>query len=66
VRGIQLAQGQFHTLVAVSSDSVIFEIKEGPYEPTSDKDFLPQFPAEGTAEAAAIEQQWRALFEPLP
>ena len=66
VRGIQLAQGQFHTLVALSSDSVIFEIKEGPYEPTSDKDFLPQFPAEGTAEAAAIEQQWRALFEPLP
>ena len=66
VRGIQLDQGQFHTLVALSPDSVIFEIKQGPYQPTSDKDFLPQFPAEGTLEATSLERGWRALFEPLP
>jgi cupin fold WbuC family metalloprotein len=63
LRGIELAEGQFHTLVALSSDAVIFELKQGPYQPTSDKDFLPQYPAEGTAAAADQERHWRALFD---
>ena len=63
LRGIELAEGQFHTLVALSSDAVMFELKQGPYQPASDKDFLPQFPAEGTAAAADQERRWRALFD---
>lgn len=62
VQGIELAEGQFHTLVALSPDAVMFELKQGPYQPASDKDFLPQFPAEGTREAELQERQWRALF----
>ena len=31
VRGVQLAEGLFHTLVALEADSVMFEIKQGPY-----------------------------------
>jgi len=42
---------------------VIFELKQGPYQPASDKDFLPQYPAEGTAAAADQERRWRALFD---
>jgi cupin fold WbuC family metalloprotein len=64
LRGIELGEGQFHTLVALSADAVMFELKQGPYHPTSDKDFLVQFPAEGTAAAADQERRWRALFEP--
>lgn len=64
LRGIELAEGQFHTLVALSADAVMFELKQGPYQPTSDKDFLPQFPAECTAAAADQERRWRALFDP--
>jgi cupin fold WbuC family metalloprotein len=64
LRGIELAEGQFHTLVALSADAVMFELKQGPYQPTSDKDFLPQFPAEGTATASDQERRWRALFDP--
>jgi hypothetical protein len=30
--------------------------------PTADKDFLTQFPLEGTAEAQAQERAWRSLF----
>ncbi|MFM7360868.1 MAG: WbuC family cupin fold metalloprotein [Cyanobium sp.] len=63
LRGIELAEGQVHTLVALRDDTVMFEIKQGPYQPSADKDFLPQFPHEGTAEAAAWELRWRALFE---
>jgi cupin fold WbuC family metalloprotein len=62
VRGIELAEGQFHTLVALTPDAVMFELKQGPYQPTSDKDFLIQFPAEGTPSAADQERNWRALF----
>lgn len=62
VHGIDLADDQIHTLVALEPDTVMFEIKEGPYRPASDKDFLAGFPAEGTAEAASLEARWRARF----
>jgi cupin fold WbuC family metalloprotein len=62
LRGIELAEGQFHTLVALRPDSVMFEVKQGPYSPTADKDFLTTFPAEGTAAAAAQALAWAALF----
>jgi len=65
VRGIELAEDQFHTLVALSPDAVIFELRQGPYLPASDKDFLSGFPPEGSPEAAQQEADWRALFEPL-
>ena len=64
VRGIELQEGHFHTLVALTPAAVMFEIKQGPYVPTADKDFLAQFPAEGTPEATAQERAWRSLFEP--
>ena len=62
LRGIELEQGCYHTLVALAPDTVMFELKHGPYMPSADKDFLSAFPAEGSAEAAAQEQAWRALF----
>jgi cupin fold WbuC family metalloprotein len=63
VPGIELQEGHFHTLVALTPGAVMFEIKQGPYVPTADKDFLAQFPAEGTPEAEVHERAWRALFE---
>ncbi|QEY31557.1 cupin fold metalloprotein, WbuC family [Synechococcus sp. RSCCF101] len=62
LRGVELRQGQSHTLVALSPDSVLFELKQGPYDPRTDKAFLPGFPAECTPEAAEQERIWRALF----
>jgi cupin fold WbuC family metalloprotein len=64
LRGMELAEGQLHTLVALTPDAVMLEIKQGPYEPAADKEFLAAFPAEGTAAAAAQERAWRALFDP--
>ncbi|KEF43150.1 MAG: hypothetical protein ER33_02810 [Cyanobium sp. CACIAM 14] len=62
VRGIELAEGVIHTLVALSADAVLMEIKQGPYQPAADKDFLAGFPPEGTEAAARQEAEWRALF----
>lgn len=61
-RGIEVAEGLFHTLIVLEPNSVILELKEGPYQPASDKDFLPQFPAEGEATCADYIRQWEALF----
>ena len=60
--GIEIAEDQFHTLVALEADSVIFELKQGPYQPNQDKDFLYGFPKEGTPEATVQEAQWRNLL----
>ncbi len=64
VKGVELQEGMFHTLVALAPDTVMFEIKQGPYSPASDKDFLPAFPQEGTAEAHEQERLWRQRFFP--
>jgi cupin fold WbuC family metalloprotein len=66
LRGIELREGFFHTLVALTADAVMFELKQGPYSPTTDKDFLPGFPLEGTPEAQRQERIWRQLFASDP
>ena len=60
--GIEVDENQFHTLVALEADSVIFELKQGPYQPAQDKDFLRGFPLEGTPDATVQEAQWRELL----
>ena len=62
IRGVEVAPGQFHTLVALERDSVIFELKQGPYVPCEDKDFLDRFPREQTPEAELQERRWRQRF----
>lgn len=63
LRGIELAENQFHTLVALEPDTVMFELKQGPYQPTEDKDFLKGFPPEGCEEARLQEMRWRERFD---
>ncbi len=62
LRGVELQEGIFHTLVSLAPDTVMFEIKQGPYEPLRDKDFLEDFPLEGTEAAVRQEAIWRARF----
>jgi cupin fold WbuC family metalloprotein len=66
LRGVELAEGTLHTLVALCPDTVMFEVKQGPYRPAQDKDFPDGFPAEGTAAAARLERAWRRLFASPP
>jgi cupin fold WbuC family metalloprotein len=51
--GIDIHAGIFHTFIALEEDTVVFEVKPGPYEKALDKDFAPWAPREGTAEAPA-------------
>lgn len=63
LRGIDVAEGQFHSLVALTPDAAIFEIRQGPYRADTDKELLAGSPPENSAEAAALELSWRRLFE---
>lgn len=62
-RAIELAEGTVHTLVALAADTAILEFKEGPYDLGTDKDFLADFPAEGTAAARELVEIWEAEFK---
>ncbi|QZT37239.1 WbuC family cupin fold metalloprotein [Halosquirtibacter xylanolyticus] len=45
--GVDIPAGQWHGLLVLEDDSVIFEVKHGPYEPLCKEDFAPWSPAEG-------------------
>ena len=49
--GVDVEPGIFHSFAATVADTVLFEVKQGPYEEICDKDFAGWAPIEGTAEA---------------
>lgn len=38
--GIDIPAGQFHTIEILENDSVIFEVKDGPYTPLEEQDIM--------------------------
>ena len=50
---VDVEQGVWHTLVPLVDDTVVLEIKRGPYDSATDKQFATWAPAEGTPEAEA-------------
>jgi cupin fold WbuC family metalloprotein len=51
--GVDIKAGVCHTFVAMEDDTVVFEVKPGPYNAKTDKDFAPWAPEEGTLEGEA-------------
>jgi cupin fold WbuC family metalloprotein len=47
----------WHSLIILKPDTVVFEVKDGPYEPISDKNFAPWAPKEGDADCPAYIQK---------
>ena len=58
--GVDLAPGVWHTVLPVTDRAVCFEVKPGPWEPASDKEFAPWAPAESDPAAPAY---CKALME---
>jgi len=48
-RGIDVAPGVWHTLAALTPHAVCYEVKPGPWELSTDKEFAPWAPPEGDA-----------------
>jgi cupin fold WbuC family metalloprotein len=51
---VDLAPRIYHQLIALESNTVIIEIKDGPYDPTEDKHFAQWAPAEGDSSAQSF------------
>jgi cupin fold WbuC family metalloprotein len=51
--GIDIAPGVWHTLLPLTAEAVCFEVKPGPWDPATDKEFAPWAPREGEPGAAA-------------
>jgi cupin fold WbuC family metalloprotein len=49
--GVDLAPGVYHAFVALEPDTVIYEVKPGPYAVSNDKSFAPWSPPEGDPKA---------------
>ncbi len=49
--GIDTEAGVYHTFFALEEDTVLYEVKPGPYDEKTDKDFAIWAPAEGSAQA---------------
>ncbi len=58
VRIVEYPRGTWHSLLALASPTVFFEVKQGPYEPVAPSDAAAWAPAEGAAEVA----DWLRFF----
>lgn len=48
--GIEIPPGVYHTIAAMEPNSVAYEVKNGPFVESTDKNFAPWAPEEGTEE----------------
>ena len=70
VFGCDIRPGVWHTIFALAPDTVLFEVKPGPYDPGVDKEFAPWSPPEHSPEAALflaeVEDGFRRLWGLTP
>jgi cupin fold WbuC family metalloprotein len=62
--GIDVAAGVWHTLAVLSPEAVCYEVKPGPYSPSTDKDFAPWAPREGEPGTAEYLKRLLACVPP--
>lgn len=61
---VDIEPGVWHTLVPLAEDTVILEIKRGPYHAATDKVFASWAPEEESGGAAGYLRKLEAVFEP--
>ncbi|MEE8573951.1 MAG: WbuC family cupin fold metalloprotein, partial [Thermodesulfobacteriota bacterium] len=49
--GVEFPPGMWHTLLSLEEGTVFFEVKDGPYDASTDKEFAPWAPEESEKEA---------------
>lgn len=54
---VEIPVGEWHTLMAIETGSVVYEVKDGPYLPLSDKNFASWAPKEGDANCSQYLEQ---------
>ncbi|MDD3352763.1 WbuC family cupin fold metalloprotein [Zoogloea sp.] len=57
--GVEVFPDEWHMVVALAPQSVVFEVKAGPFDPAGAKEFAPWSPPEGTQMAAEFLEEMR-------
>jgi cupin fold WbuC family metalloprotein len=60
--GVDLHAGVYHTFVILEPDTVLFEVKPGPYQEATDKDFASWAPVEGSLDSRQFLEVLVARF----
>lgn len=60
--GVDLVPGVYHSFVVLEPDTVIYEVKTGPYRESDDKAFAPWAPEEGDPQAESYMQTLLAIY----
>ncbi|MBN2215449.1 MAG: WbuC family cupin fold metalloprotein [Bacteroidales bacterium] len=55
--GVDIQPGTWHTLICLETGSVVYEVKDGPYNPSDDKQFASWAPCEGDPDALKYNEQ---------
>ncbi|HJL20196.1 MAG TPA: WbuC family cupin fold metalloprotein [Sandaracinaceae bacterium LLY-WYZ-13_1] len=64
--GLDLAPGVWHSLAVLGDHAVIYEVKPGPWDPATDKEFAPWAPREHDEARHAYLDRLLALHPPTP
>ena len=59
---LDILPGVWHSFFVLMEDTVIIEVKKGPYDKEKDKEFAKWAPDEGMAEARALLKKWEESF----
>ena len=51
IYGVEVPPGEWHMAISLEHGTVVYELKDGPYDPVNDKEFAPWAPQEGAQEA---------------
>jgi cupin fold WbuC family metalloprotein len=57
---VDCREGIWHSFLALEPDTVLYEVKPGPYDAATDKEFAPWAPGEGTPEAEGYRERLEA------
>jgi cupin fold WbuC family metalloprotein len=60
---VEMAAGEWHTVIPLETGSVAYELKDGPYDPIDDKDFAPWAPKEGDPDCDEYNQRILTEFD---
>ena len=63
ILGLEIPADQCHTWIPMAEASVFFEVKQGPYDPSSSLVFAPWSPEEGTIQVKAFQEKLLAARE---
>lgn len=62
ITGVEVSASTWHTLIALEPDSILLEVKEGPFDPDQPKDLAAWAPAENSPDAIKYLEELICFF----